>query len=362
MKTRITELLGIEIPIIQAPMAGVSTPALAAAVANAGGLGSVALGALNSEKGAAAIRAVRETTNYPFNVNFFCHEPPLRDDAKESAWLEVLRPTFEEFGSAPPLKLNEIYKSFNDDDEMLAMVLSERPAIISFHFGLPSPDRILALKSAGILLMSCVTTVAEAQQAKNAGIDILIAQGAEAGGHHGRCDGDGEEGDPLTTMALVRLIDSKVSLPLVAAGGIADGRGIAAAFALGADAVQMGTAFVSCPESTASPAYRAILANETAFATTATPVFSGRKARGVVTEFARRFQHQGSKVAAYPLAYDANKQLSAAAAAAGNTEFTPMWAGQAAALSRVMPAAELVTTLMQEARAEMTRLGELARI
>ncbi|NNG03173.1 MAG: nitronate monooxygenase, partial [Inquilinus sp.] len=177
MKTRLTELLGIEVPIIQAPMAGVSTPALAAAVSNAGGLGSIAVGAGSAEAATRAMRATRAATNRAFAVNLFVHPAPARDPAREAAWLDTLAPLFAEFGAAPPAELAEIYRSFNNDDAMLDALLADRPPVVSFHFGLPDADRVAALKTAGAVLLASATTPEEAVQAAAAGIDAVVAQG-----------------------------------------------------------------------------------------------------------------------------------------------------------------------------------------
>ena len=244
------DTLGIDLPIIQAPMAGVSSPAMAAAVSNAGALGSIAVGATDVAGVRRTIAEFRGRSERSLNVNVFCHRPPQADAALESAWLEHLRPHFERFGAKPPVRLKEIYRSFVEDDAMLAALLAERPRVVSFHFGLPSAERIRALREAGIVLIASVTSVAEGREAASAGVHALVGQGYEAGGHRGVFDPDAPDGC-IGTLALTRLLVRELDVPVIAAGGIMDGAGISAALRLGAAAAQLGTAFVACPESEA---------------------------------------------------------------------------------------------------------------
>ncbi len=342
------DLLNIEHPIIQAPMLGVSTPQLAAAVSNAGGLGSISLAASTPEQGRALIAELRGLTAKPFNINLFCHRPSPVDTAAQAAWLEHLRPFFAEFGATPPSELRDIYRSFVADPGMLAMLLEERPAVVSFHFGLPPQAVIEALKTAGIRLLACVTSVAEAELAQAAGVDALVAQGTEAGGHRGLFEP--EQGDPgIGTLALVRVLVARSPLPVIAAGGIMDGAGINAALALGAVAVQMGTAFVLCPESLANAAYRAALKGEKAFRTQITAAMSGRPARGLPNRVFDEIGGAGAPaLPGYSYTYDATKALQAAAVAQGSHDFAAQWAGQGAPLARELPAAELMALLVRE--------------
>lgn len=344
MSAVLTELLGIRHPLIQAPMVGVSTPALAAAVSNAGGLGSLGIGASTPEQARALIAATRALTAAPFNVNLFCHRPALADGPREAAWLEQLRPLFGEFGAEPPARLTEIYPSFLADPTMLAMLLEERPAVVSLHFGLPPQDWIAALQQAGLRVLACVTNLAEARLAEAAGVDALVAQGIEAGGHRGVFEPDaGDAG--LGTLALVRLLVTQTTLPVIAAGGIMDGAGINAALALGAAGVQLGTAFVLCPESAANAPYRAALRSEQATRTQITANISGRPARGLPNRLYGEF---AAALPDYPIAYDAAKALHAAASAQGCHDFAAQWAGQGAPLVRELPATELVAVLLSE--------------
>jgi nitronate monooxygenase len=346
--TPLLQRLGIDKPIIQAPMAGVSTPALAAAVSNAGGLGSLGVGAMNAEGARKVIRDTRALTHKPFNINVFCHEPAVLDEATEREWLNWLRPHFDRFGVAPPETLSEIYTSFRRDEAMVKVFLEEKPPIVSFHFGLPSTQVISSLKEAGIKLLASATNVAEAGQLAKAGVDAIVAQGIEAGGHRGMFDLEAFD-DGLGTFALTRLLARSFDLPVIAAGGIMDGAGIAAALALGAQAAQLGTAFVACPETSIDDGYRRALLSDAARHTILTSAISGRLARSMVNRFTELGRSAGSpKTPDYPVAYDAGKALHAAAKAQGDFGYGAQWAGQAAALARHLPAAELMTQLEAE--------------
>ncbi len=340
-------VLGIDLPIIQAPMAGTATPVLAAAVSNAGGLGSISIAAVQAEAGRQMIRETRAATSKPFNINVFCHRLSVADAVREQAWLAHLQPYFAEFGTAAPEAIRDIYCSFQEDEGQLQVLLEERPPIVSFHLGLPPQARIDALKSAGITLLASATTLEEGLLAQDAGIDIIVAQGIEAGGHRGVFDPAHDQG--IGTLALVRVLVKHLSRPVIAAGGIMDGAGIAAAMNLGACAAQLGTAFILCPESAANEAYRRMLGSERARVTQVTTAISGRPARGIVNRFMAEVGAPGHPaVPGFGIAYDAGKQLIAAAAKAGNAEFAAHWAGQGAALARTMPAAELVAVLQRE--------------
>jgi nitronate monooxygenase len=344
------ETLGIDLPIIQAPMAGVSTPAMAAAVSNAGALGSIGVGAVDAEGARRMIAAVRERTARPLNVNVFCHQPAKLDRVIEAAWLERLRPEFVRFGVMPPLALKEIYKSFLNDDAMLAALLAEKPRIVSFHFGLPSEERIRALRGAGIVLLATATNVDEGRAAAKTGMHAVVAQGYEAGGHRGMFDPDAPD-DCLTTLALTRILARELDVPIVAAGGIMDGAGIAAALRLGASAAQLGTAFVPCTESDADAGYVGALAGDAANHTVMTRAISGRPARCLRNRFTELGAGVSPKdIPAYPIAYDAGKALNAAAKAAHEAGYGAQWAGQGAPLARQRPAATLVALLAQETK------------
>ncbi|WP_249582508.1 NAD(P)H-dependent flavin oxidoreductase [Pseudomonas viridiflava] len=348
-RTGLSSLLKIEHPIIQAPMVGVSTPELAAAVSNAGALGSIGLGASNPEQGRELIKRTRALTAGPFNVNLFCHTPAVFDEARNQAWLTYMAKTFAEFDANPPRVLREIYQSFVNDRAMLDMLLEERPPVVSFHFGVPPKEWIAELKMAGIFTLGCATTLLEARQLEQAGIQAIVAQGYEAGGHRGVFDDAPGQDDELGLFALLRIIRSSVDLPVIAAGGIMDGAGINAAMALGASGCQLGTAFILCPESSATQEHRDTLKTAKAHETRVTCCISGRPARGISNRlYLEALDANLPRPAEYPLAYDLAKALHSAASAKGCHDFAAQWAGQGAPLARELPAAMLVQTLVQE--------------
>ncbi|MCK0070623.1 NAD(P)H-dependent flavin oxidoreductase [Kordiimonas laminariae] len=338
--------LSLKLPIIQAPMAGVSTPELAAAVSNAGGLGSIALGASSVEKARSDIQQLKALTNQSFNVNLFCHAPARQNKEKEQVWLETLKPLFDEFDADAPEELKEIYLTFNENPDMLHMVLEEKPAVVSFHFGLPSQTTIDALKNAGIYLLASATNLSEAKLTEEKGIDAIVAQGWEAGGHRGCFNPDAAD-EKLPLGELLRLLTKHISMPVIAAGGLMDGKDISAALNSGAAAAQLGTAFVTCPETCINADHR--IAVESAQETTMTRVVSGRPARSIrnrFTEFGEAIS--GSVIPDYPIAYDAGKAINTAAKAMRENGFGAQWAGSEVARIRSMPAAELLKTLAEE--------------
>ena len=340
--------LGIAVPIIQAPMAGVSSPAMAAAASSSGGLGSLGVGAMTADKAREAIRQSRALGNGPLNVNLFVHRPAHADAQKERAWLTRLGPVFEQSGATAPMALREIYTSFLIDDDMLAMLVEEKPKVVSVHFGLPRADQVAALHQAGIVLLGSATNVQEALSLQAAGIDAVVAQGYEAGGHRGVFDPHGED-SRLGTFALTRLLVRALRIPVVAAGGIMDGAGIAAALKLGAAAAQLGTAFVGTDESLADAAYRERLFSDAAHHTRMTRVISGRPARSLANAFTELGADvPDDAVPDYPIAYDAGKSLNAAGKAAGQTGYGAHWAGQGAPLARAMSTQALMQVLKEE--------------
>ncbi|KQZ77174.1 2-nitropropane dioxygenase [Sphingopyxis sp. Root214] len=349
------QLLGIELPIIQAPMAGVSSPAMAAAVSEAGALGSIAVGATDAGGALAMIASVRERTRRPFNVNLFCHRPAVANGSVERAWIDRFRDLFGEYGAAPPDHLSEIYQSFVTDDAMLRMLVAERPAVVSFHFGLPPAEAIGALRDAGIVLFASATNLAEARAVAAAGVDAVVAQGWEAGGHRSAFDPDAPD-DRLGTAALVRQLVGAVDLPVIAAGGIMDGAGVAAALRLGAAAAQLGTAFLASDESLADAGYRAALASDAAHRTAMVRAVSGRPARILANNFAALDADiVPAAIPAYPIAYDLGKALNAAARARGEYGYGAQWAGQGAPFARAMAAADLVAALAAELSSALER-------
>jgi len=340
--------LGLRLPILQAPMAGVSSPPMAAAVTAAGGLGALGLGAMDAGKARAAIHAFRAACDGPLNVNLFVHRPARADAERETRWLERMAPELERFGARPPQALREIYTTFLDAPDMLDMLVEEKPAVASFHFGLPRADQVRALHNAGIVLLATATTLDEARAIRDAGLDAIVAQGYEAGGHRGMFDPDAVD-SRLGTLVLTRMLAQSIDLPVIAAGGIMDGAGIAAVLAAGAQAAQLGTAFVATDESLADAGYRERLAGAAAHHTIMTRAISGRPARSLASDFTRwAADVPDADVPDYPVAYDAGKTLHAAAKAAGHTGFGAHWAGQGAPLARAMPTGQLMQALEHE--------------
>jgi nitronate monooxygenase len=347
-QSALLKLLGIELPIVQAPMAGVSTPEMAAAVSNTGALGSIGVGATDAEGARAMIKAVRARTSRPFNVNVFCHRAARARPAVEKAWIERLRPDFSRFDAEPPTALREIYRSFVEDDAMLAMLLDEKPRVVSFHFGLPSQERVQALLDAGIVLFGSATSLSEAQALVRAGVHVVVAQGYEAGGHRGTFDADARD-DRLGTVALTQMLVRNLDVPIIAAGGIMDGAGISAMLKLGASAAQLGTAFIACDESRADEGYRAALLSDAAHHTVMTRAISGRPARCLANRFTAIGERTSDdEIPDYPIAYDVGKALHAAAKAKHEFGFGAQWAGQGAPSARSMSSADLITQLVDE--------------
>ncbi|MDK1704270.1 nitronate monooxygenase [Serratia rubidaea] len=348
MKNALCTRLNLQYPLVQAPMAGVSTPELAAAVSNAGALGSISVGAATPEQAEVMIGKTQALTAGPINVNVFCHPPVQRDAALEQAWIERFTPLFRQYGAEPPAGLSEIYQTFHDNARMLEVLLTLRPAVVSFHFGIPSAAFIGQLKARGIVTFASATTPAEARQIADSQIDVIVAQGIEAGGHRGQFNLQ-EDDRRLTTFTLLQAIRQVTDVPVIAAGGIMDGAGMAAMLKLGAAGVQLGTAFILCPESAANPAYRRTLQSPQAAHTVMTSAISGRPARCInnaFCQFARDIAPDS--IPPYPLTYALGKALAAAAGAQGEAGFGAQWAGQGAALAREMPAAQLVQTLVAE--------------
>lgn len=338
----------VRYPIIQAPMAGTATPEMAAAVSNAGALGSIGIGLGTPELAHDLITRTHALTDRPFHVNFFCHQPPYRDVTREIAWLNHLQPLFDELEVELPTILEEVGKSFIVDDDMLQVVLETRPPVVSFHFGLPHPHQLVAIREAGITTLATATSLTDAQEIVAAGIDGIVAQGIEAGGHRGIIDFKSRD-EELPTSVLVRILAQNIDTPVIAAGGIMDGCGIRSALDNGAVAAQLGTAFILCPESSANEGYRAALKSERAHATALTPVLSGRPARGLFNRYVGFCESPGSPAPAdYPLTNHATRLLVAAAKNQAISGIAAHWAGQGAPLIREMPANELIATLMGE--------------
>jgi len=346
---RLIQLFGIEHPIIQAPMGGAAVPSLAAAVANAGGLGSLGTAILPVEERRRQVDQLRALTNHPINLNYFVHAEPVAEAAWTARLQARLAAWYAELGAGEPPAPTAPFSIF--DREALEHLLAVCPAVASFHFGLPSPADVAAIKAAGIKLIASATTPQEARALEAGGVDAVIAQGWEAGGHRGTFAPPYGEGQ-IGTFALVPQVADAVGVPVIAAGGIADGRGIAAALMLGASAVQLGTAFLSCPEARVHPLYRQALTEATR-ASIVTAAFSGRPARALANRYAAELADAEADILAFPLQASQTVPLAQAAAARGSSEFMAMWAGQAYRLNRALPAAELVAILAREATARL---------
>jgi nitronate monooxygenase len=296
-RSDLLDLLEIVQPIVQAPMSGFATPALAAAVANAGGLGSLGCVGVPLARVREQVAALRQATNQPFNLNFFVHAEPVPDPVRAAAMRAALAPFYAAYSAGPVPEPSVPLSSFSDDD--LALVLDLRPRVVSFHCGVPSVERITRIKEAGCLVLSSATTVAEARALEAADADAIIAQGWEAGGHRGSFS-DSAAAGLVGTMALVPQVVDAVQVPVVAAGGIADGRGIAAAFTLGASGVQLGTAFLACPEAVTPLPHRVRLHEASDDGTVLTRIFTGRPARPA-GQYGRRSDGAGLPDADQPL-------------------------------------------------------------
>jgi nitronate monooxygenase len=353
---RLTDLFQIELPILLAPMAGAVDFELAAAVAQAGGLGSLPCAMLDPAKAREQMMRFRARSQAKVNLNFFCHTPPELNNAREARWRERLAPYYRELGIDPAAPVpTSLRQPFNE--AFCAVVEETKPRVVSFHFGLPDDDLLMRVKAAGCAVLASATTVAEARWLEARGVDAIVAQGYEAGGHRGMFLSD-DLAAQVGTFALVPQVVDAVKVPVIAAGGITDARGIAAAFALGAAAVQIGTAFLFTPEAKISAPYRAALDEARDDGTAVTNLMTGRPARGLVNRVMREIGPVDEIAPAFPLAAGALAPLRAKAEAQGSGDFTPMWAGQAAALGRAMPAAELTRTLAVETQALLQRMGK----
>ena len=341
--TRISDLFGIELPIIQAPMAGCTTPAMVIAVSEAGGLGSLP-GAMYAVEGlAAALETVRAATRKPINLNFFVHRTPVPDPARHAAWVAQLAPYYREWNVDPATATAGAGRA-PFDATYGDLVERYRPDVVSFHFGLPAEDLLDRVQRTGAKVIASATTVTEARWLAERGVDAVIAMGWEAGGHRGHFLSDDMDAQ-LGTLALVPQIVDAIRLPVIAAGGIADPRGVRAAFALGASAVQVGTAYLYTPEASVPDYHRRALQSVRDDQTALSNLFTGRPARGIVNRLMREQGPLSSRVPAFPTAGSAIAPLRMVAEQAGVTDFSPMWAGQAASLARPMSSAELTRYL-----------------
>jgi nitronate monooxygenase len=352
---RIIDLFKTEFPIVLAPMAGVVDADLVIAAAQGGALGSLPCAMITAEKAREQVNIIRQRVSAPVNLNFFCHTAVDADPAREAGWKARLAAYYREHGIDPAAPVSAANRA-PFDAAMCAVVEELKPEVVSFHFGLPDPALLRRVKAAGAIVMSSATIVKEAVWLEQNGADVIIAQGAEAGGHRGMFLTDNIAQQP-GTFALVPQVVDAVKVPVIAAGGIADGRGIAAAFALGAAGAQIGSAYLRCPESKVSAAARSALAEASDDATFITNVMTGRPARGVPNRVMREVGPVSPDAPAFPHAATALAPLKAAAEKLGKVDFTNLWAGQALRMGREVPAAELTRSLAADALARLAALG-----
>ena len=340
------QLLGVDVPLIQSPMAGSQDSRLAIAVAETGGLGSLPAALMSAETLITEVAAIRAATSTTFNLNFFCHEPPVPDPARDRAWRNRLAPYYRELG-LDPASIPDGPGRAPFSHEIADLLENDPPHVVSFHFGLPSPDLLARVRRWGAVVLSSATTVSEGRWLEEHGVDAVIAQGLEAGGHRGMfmtTDLTSQVG----TFALVERLASTLDVPVIAAGGIATARGVRAAMTLGAAAVQVGTAYLRSDEATTTPVHRAALASAAAGDTALTHLFTGRPARGIVNRLMRELGPMGAEPPPFPLATAAIMPLREAAESRGSSEFSPLWAGQNAESARAASAAEITHDLCAE--------------
>jgi nitronate monooxygenase len=353
---RFIKLCGVELPIIQAPMAGSALSDMVVAVSQTGGLGSLACALLSVEQARKELENIRARTSRPINANFFCHQP--RDDrAQERNWRQRLDAYYIQLEADS----NSIPQSARApfEERMCDLVMEFHPEVVSFHFGLPDKNLLRRVRESGAKILSSATSVNEARWLEDQGCDAIIAQGFEAGGHRGMFLTE-DVSTQVGTIALVPQVVDAVKVPVIAAGGIADARGILAAFALGAAAVQIGTAYLHCPEAQISPLYSQALKGTRDNETAITNVFTGRPARAIVNRFMREVGPMSDLAPGFPLAAATLAPLRAKSEMAGSADFTPLWSGQAARLSRELPAAELTKQLAAEALENLRLLQTIA--
>jgi nitronate monooxygenase len=337
------QLLGIQLPIIQAPMAGVQDHRLAAAVSNAGGLGSLPAALLSLEALRSELVMLKAQTTRPFSVNFFCHQPVAVDAQREAAWRQALAPYYRELGLDVE-KIPEGPGRAPFSAEAAELLAEFRPAVVSFHFGLPAPDLLELVRACGAKIIASATTVAEALWLQERGVDAIIAQGLEAGGHRGHFLSE-DLTEQAGTFALLPRIVQAVELPVIAAGGVADAQAVRAAMALGAAGVQVGSAYLLCPEATTSAVHRAALQSPAAGHTALTNLFSGRPARAIVNRLVRELGPLSPLAPAFPMAVGALVPLRSHTEALGISDFSPLWCGQNASGCRAVAAAQLTREL-----------------
>ncbi|MDR2853158.1 MAG: nitronate monooxygenase family protein [Burkholderiaceae bacterium] len=356
--TRILDLFQIDVPIVLAPMAGAGSVDLAIAVARAGGLGSLACAMLEAEQIRQQIGQFRAAVRAPINLNFFCHTPPQPDPQREAQWRARLAPYYAEWGISADAQVPAVQRA-PFDATLCALVQECKPEVVSFHFGLPAPDLLARVRAAGAKILSSATTVHEARWLQERGVDAVIAMGNEAGGHRGMFLAQTLESQ-VGTFALVPQVADAVRVPVIAAGGIGDARGLVAALALGASAVQMGTAYLLAPEAKISALHRAALKQASDADTALTNLFSGRPARGIVNRLMREIGPMNPCVPAFPLAGAALAPLRAPTESAGRTDFISLWSGQAGRLATQDGAETITRRIATQAQAQLARPGQSA--
>jgi nitronate monooxygenase len=348
---RLLDLLNLEIPIIQAPMAGADSIALARSVSTTGALGSLACALLSPDGVRKATHSLREGINRPLNLNFFCHEMEVPGNVAAERWKSFLRPHYDRLGLDPEcVTESRLRLPFNE--EMCEIVEEVRPEVVSFHFGLPTPALVERLKKQGVKILSSATSVAEATWLEDRGCDAVIVQGFEAGGHRAMFL-ERDVAAQVGLFALLPQVADAISIPMIAAGGIADARGVVAAFALGASGVQLGTAYLFCPEANVSPLYRRALEQTTDTGTAITNLFSGRPARGILNRYIKEGGPMSESALAFPYAATMVAPLRAASEKSGTPDYMQMWAGQAARLGKGMPAGQFTEKLAADALTRM---------
>lgn len=352
---RIIDLFGIELPIVQAPMAGPVFADMVVAVAEAGGLGSLPCATMDAEQVRAELDTIRSRTGRPININFFCHAAATPDATREANWRRQLRRYYEELGVDPDGPI-PVSNRTPFDEQLCALVEEFRPEVVSFHFGLPERRLLDRVRATGAKILSSATTIDEARWLEDHGCDAVIAQGFEAGGHRGNFLTE-DIATQVGTFALVPQIVDAVKVPVIAAGGIADARGIVAAFALGASAVQLGTAYLFTPQARLSKPHYAALRSPMVEQTALTNVFTGRPARGIVNRVMREIGPMSEAAPAFPLAGGALAPLRAASEKTGSGDFMSLWSGQAASLCKELSAGELTQKLASEALSRLSTLG-----
>ena len=351
---RILDLLGIELPILQAPMAGATGSAMAIAVCAAGGLGALPCAMLTAAQIAEEIEAFRAACpGRPLNLNFFCHQPPLHDAERDARWKQALKPYYSEVGADFEAHTPASNRA-PFDEQSCQLVERLHPEVVSFHFGLPAPQLLQRVKATGAKVLSSATTVAEAVWLERHGCDAIIAMGYEAGGHRGMFLSE-DITSQIGTFALVPQIADAVKVPVIAAGGIGDHRGLVAALALGASAVQIGTAYLFCPEAKVSAAHRHALDTAPASETALTNLFTGRPARGIINRVMRELGPMSELAPRFPLAGGALMPLRAITDPQGNSDFSNLWSGQALRLGRHLPAGELTRDIADKALQQVGR-------